>query len=81
MVSGLYQPYSTRHPPTHTYTPPPKTHYTTRRWKASMAGKPITVLSPEPAKAKKEEPKPEPPPAAPPTKQERMRELLARNKK
>ena len=50
------------------------------RWKASMAGKPITVLSPEP---QKEEPKPvvEAPPAAPPTKQERMRELMARNKK
>ena len=44
-----------------------------------MAGKPITVLSPEP---KKEEPKPEPPPvAAPPTKHERIKELMGRNKK
>lgn len=44
-----------------------------------MAGKPITVLSPE--KPKKEECRLEPAPGAPPTKKDRIKELMGRNAK
>jgi hypothetical protein len=42
-----------------------------------MAGKPITTISP----VKKVEPKPEPPPPPPLTNNQRMKELMSRNKK
>jgi hypothetical protein len=50
-----------------------------KKWKASMAGKPLPA-SPEPRKV---EPKPEPPPplAQPATNKDRIKELMGRNKK